>query len=69
MGDIRGKGFVGLQVNGYGLMESNKVSVIIPIYKVEAFIERCATTLMEQTLHEVEYIFVDDATPDRSILF
>ena len=44
-----------------------KVSVIIPIYKVEAFIERCATTLMEQTLHEVEYIFVDDATPDRSI--
>lgn len=48
-------------------MESNKVSVIIPIYKVEAFIERCATTLLEQTLHEVEYIFVDDATPDRSI--
>lgn len=44
-----------------------KVSVIIPIYKVEAFIERCATTLMEQTLHEVEYIFVDDATPDHSI--
>ena len=44
-----------------------KVSVIIPIYKVEAFIKRCATTLMEQTLHEVEYIFVDDATPDRSI--
>ncbi len=44
-----------------------KVSVIIPIYKVEAFIERCATTLMGQTLREVEYIFVDDATPDRSI--
>lgn len=44
-----------------------KVSVIIPIYKVEAFIERCATTLMEQTLQEVEYIFVDDATPDNSI--
>ena len=44
-----------------------KVSVIIPIYKVEAFIGRCATTLMEQTLHEVEYIFVDDATPDNSI--
>lgn len=48
-------------------MESNNVSVIIPIYKVEAFIERCATTLLEQTLHEVEYIFVDDATPDHSI--
>lgn len=44
-----------------------KITVIIPIYKVESFIERCATTLLEQTLHEVEYIFVDDATPDRSI--
>lgn len=45
-----------------------KASVIIPIYKVEAFIERCATTIMEQTLREVEYIFVDDATPDNSIV-
>lgn len=43
------------------------LSIIIPIYKVAAFIERCATTLMQQTLREVEYIFVDDATPDRSI--
>lgn len=48
-------------------MNNFKVSVIIPIYKVEAFIERCATTLMEQTLRDVEYIFVDDATPDESI--
>lgn len=48
-------------------MERNKVSVIIPIYKVEKFIERCVRSLMEQTLQEVEYIFVDDATPDKSI--
>lgn len=48
-------------------MERNKVSVIIPIYKVEKFIERCVRSLMEQTLKEVEYIFVDDATPDKSI--
>lgn len=44
-----------------------KVSVIIPIYKVEKFIERCARSLMEQTLKDVEYIFVDDASPDGSI--
>lgn len=44
-----------------------KVSVIIPIYKVEKFISRCATSLMEQTLQDVEFIFVDDATPDNSI--
>lgn len=44
-----------------------KVSVIVPIYKVEPFIARCARTLMEQTLSDVEYIFVDDASPDGSI--
>ena len=44
-----------------------KISVITPIYKTEAFIERCARSLFSQTLKEVEYIFVDDATPDKSI--
>lgn len=48
-------------------MAENKVSVIIPIYKVELFIERCVVSLMEQTLNEVEYIFVDDASPDGSV--
>ena len=45
----------------------NKVSVIIPIFKVRSFIERCACSLFEQTLDDVEYIFVDDASPDDSI--
>ena len=43
-----------------------KVSVIIPFYKVAPYIERCATALMEQTLNGVEFIFVDDASPDES---
>ena len=45
-----------------------KISVIIPIYNVSRFIERCAESLMKQTLDEVEYIFVDDATPDNSMM-
>ena len=44
-----------------------KVSVIVPIYKVEDYIEHCVSSLMEQTLEDVEYIFVDDATPDKSM--
>ncbi len=44
-----------------------KVSVIIPVYNVEEFIERCARSLFEQTLDDIEYIFVDDCTPDNSI--
>lgn len=43
-----------------------KVSVIIPFYKVASFVERCTRSLMEQTLQEVEFIFVDDASPDES---
>ena len=47
----------------------HKVSVIIPVYKVESFMERCARSLFEQTLTEdVEFIFVDDASPDHSVL-
>lgn len=44
-----------------------KVSVIVPVYGVEKYIERCAESLMQQTLDEVEYIFVDDGTKDNSI--
>lgn len=43
------------------------VSVIIPVYGVEQYIERCARSLFEQTLDDLEYIFVNDATKDRSI--
>lgn len=44
-----------------------KVSVIVPIYKSEKYIEKCVCSLLEQTLDDVEYIFVDDATPDNSM--
>lgn len=44
-----------------------KVSVIIPIYGVEKYIERCARSLFEQTLDDMEFIFVDDCTIDNSI--
>ena len=43
------------------------VSIIIPIFKVRNFIERCVCSLFEQTLTDVEYIFIDDASPDDSI--
>lgn len=48
-------------------MSHPKVSVIIPVYKVERFIEKCARSLFEQTLEEIEYIFVNDCTPDHSM--
>lgn len=45
-----------------------KVSVIVPVYGVEKYIERCARSLFEQTLNDIEYIFIDDCTPDMSIV-
>lgn len=48
-------------------MNAPLVSVIVPIYGVERYIEQCVRTLMEQTLREVEYVFVDDCTPDNSM--
>lgn len=44
-----------------------KVSVIIPVYKAEKYIEKCVRSLFEQTLDSIEYIFVDDCSPDNSI--
>ena len=44
-----------------------KVSVVIPIYNVEKYIERCARALFEQTLDDIEYVFVNDCTPDDSM--
>lgn len=42
------------------------VSILVPIYNVEPFIENCSTSLFEQTYKNIEYVFVDDCSPDSS---
>lgn len=44
-----------------------KVSLAISVYKVEPFIERCVRSLFEQTFEDIEFLFIDDCTPDRSM--
>ncbi len=48
-------------------MHEHKVTIITPIYNVEKYIERCAVSLFEQDFDDIEYIFVNDCTPDNSI--
>ncbi len=44
-----------------------KVSIIVPVYGVERYIERCSRSIFEQTYQNLEFVFVDDCSPDRSI--
>ena len=44
-----------------------KVSILVPIFNVSLFIERCAISLFEQTFSNIEYVFVNDATEDDSL--
>lgn len=43
------------------------LSVIIPVYNVAGYIEKCAQSLFSQTLADIEFVFVDDRSPDDSI--
>lgn len=43
-----------------------KVSVIVPVYNVEDYLERCLDSLVNQTLDDIEIIVVNDGSPDNS---
>lgn len=48
-------------------MKSNgKVSIIVPVYKSEAFLDKCVSSILNQTYSDIELILVDDGSPDNS---
>ncbi len=42
-----------------------KISVIVPVYKVEAYLRRCVDSILAQTFQDFELILVDDGSPDN----
>ena len=42
-----------------------KISIIVPVYKVEKYLDKCVQSLINQTLKDIEIILVDDGSPDN----
>lgn len=42
------------------------VSVIVPLYKTEQFVERCLRSVMAQSFEDIEILCIDDCSPDKS---
>ena len=48
-------------------MSKPKVSIIVPVYNVEIYLDRCINSLKNQTLEDIEIILVDDSSTDSSL--
>ena len=46
-------------------MNAELISVIVPVYKVEKYLDRCVQSIVNQTYKNLEVILVDDGSPDR----
>lgn len=46
-------------------MENKLISVIVPVYKAEKYLDRCVESIVSQTYKNLEIILVDDGSPDN----
>ena len=47
-------------------MENPKISIIVAVYKAEAYLHRCVDSLLTQTFQDFEILLIDDGSPDNS---
>ena len=47
------------------MKDSDLLTVIVPIYKVEKYLRRCLDSIVNQTYKNLEIILVDDGSPDN----
>lgn len=46
-------------------MEKDLISVIVPVYKVEKYLDKCVQSIVDQTYENLEIIIIDDSSPDN----
>ena len=46
-------------------MDAAKISIIVPVYKVEPYLDKCVSSIVNQTYTNLEIILVDDGSPDN----
>ena len=44
----------------------SKISVIVPVYKAEKYLDECINSVLSQTYPDIELVLVDDGSPDNS---
>ena len=47
-------------------MNMPKISIIVPVYKAEKYLNRCVDSILAQTFTDWELLLIDDGSPDRS---
>ena len=45
----------------------NKITVVIPCYNAEQYIDKCVTSLLKQTNQNFDVIFIDDSSKDKTV--
>lgn len=55
--------WIGIETESVALMDG-KISVIVPVYKVEQYLNRCIQSIVNQSYNDLEIILVDDGSPD-----
>jgi len=48
-------------------MEKDKISIIVPVYNTEEYLEKCINSLINQTYQNIEILLIDDGSTDHSL--